>query len=197
MSFQSLCVFCGSSFGKRPAYREAARAMGEALAARQIDLVWGGGHVGLMGVIADATLAAGGRAIGVIPHFMAEKELAHPTATEIIEVATMHERKAAMAARAEGFIALPGGFGTYDELFEILTWAQLGLHRKPMGLLNVEGYFDPLLALLQQALDEGFARPSHATLLCVATEPAALIERMQNHILPESDWANASHLARP
>ena len=156
-----LCVFCGSSTGYRPEYRAAARRFGEALAERGVALVFGAGHIGLMGVLADAVLERGGQAIGIIPQALVDKELAHRTLTELHVVETMHQRKALMADLADGFVALPGGFGTADELFEILTWAQLGLHNKPIGLLNTAGFFDPLLSWLDRCVAEGFLRPEH------------------------------------
>lgn len=164
---QSLCVFCGSSAGVDPVYRSAAESFGQALAAHGIELVWGGGHVGLMGAIADAALNAGGRAYGVIPEFMVDRELAHAGATEIVVVPSMHARKAAMAERADAFVALPGGFGTLDELFEIVTWRQLGIHRKPIGLLNVNGFFDPLVALIRHMSAAGFIKPKQVDYLTV------------------------------
>ena len=154
-----LCVFCGSQLGVRPEYVDITRELGRALARRDIELVYGGGHVGLMGVIADAVLDAGGRAIGVIPQALVERELAHDKLTELHVTAGMHERKALMAALSDAFVALPGGFGTADEWFEILTWAQLKLHDKPVGLLDVEGFFDPLLAWIDRTDDvEGFVK---------------------------------------
>jgi uncharacterized protein (TIGR00730 family) len=173
-----VCVFCGSSSGIRPEYASAARGLGGLLGARSIDLVWGGGHVGLMGVVADAVLAAGGRAIGVIPAALAERELAHGRATEMHVVRTMHERKALMAELSDAFVALPGGMGTLDELFEILTWAQLGFHAKPVGLLDVGGYFAPLMTFLDRARDEGFLRAQDRAILQVDTDAALLLERL-------------------
>ncbi len=170
-----VCVFCGSSSGGRPEYAEAARRFGAALAGRGLGLVYGGGHVGLMGVLADAVLAAGGEVVGVIPQALVDRELAHGRLTELLVVDTMHQRKALMADRADAFAALPGGFGTADELFEILTWAQLGLHAKPVGLLNVAGFFAPLLAWVDLAVRDGFLRPEHRDLLAVADEPEALL----------------------
>src|SRR6516164_2274986 len=143
-----ICVFCGSSVGDRPIYLQAALELGRAIAERRLGLVYGGGHIGLMGVLADAVLSGGGEVIGVIPQALVDRELAHTGVTELRVVETMHQRKALMADLSDGFLALPGGFGTGDELFEILTWAQLGLHAKPIGVLNVGGYFDPLLAWL-------------------------------------------------
>jgi uncharacterized protein (TIGR00730 family) len=173
---QRLCVFCGSSTGSQPAYRESARLLGELLVARDLGLVYGGGQIGLMGVLADAVLQAGGQVIGVIPQSLVDKELAHAGLTELRVVATMHQRKALMADLADGFIALPGGFGTADELFEILTWAQLGLHAKPIGLVNVEGFFDPLLAWLDHTVEEQLVRPEHRQLLLQAEDAQRLLE---------------------
>jgi uncharacterized protein (TIGR00730 family) len=164
-----LCVFCGSSTGKRAVYADHARQLGELLARRGLGLVYGGGHIGLMGVLADGVLEAGGHVVGVIPQALVDKELAHPGVTELRIVSTMHQRKALMADLADGFLALPGGFGTADELFEILTWAQLGLHAKPVGLLNSAGYFDALLAWLDHSVDEQFVRPEHRRLNQAAT----------------------------
>ncbi len=172
-----LCVFCGSSAGDRPGYADAARRLGAELVARGIGLVYGGGKVGLMGVLADAVLTQGGQAIGIIPEPLVARELAHRGLTELRIVGSMHERKATMAALADGFIALPGGFGTLEETFEILTWAQLGIHAKPVGVLNVEGYWDGLRQLVGQAVAEGFVRPEYAELLMFAETPAALLDR--------------------
>jgi uncharacterized protein (TIGR00730 family) len=169
-----VCVFCGSSAGSRPAYAEAAWRVGTTLAHHGLGLVYGGGQVGLMGVLADAALAAGGRVIGVIPEPLATKELAHTGLTELRVVRTMHERKALMAELSAGFLALPGGVGTFEEFFEIVTWAVLGLHRKPVGLLNVEGYYDPLRALLDHAVAERFVRPEHRALVVVSDQPEIL-----------------------
>ena len=173
-----LCVFCGSAVGSGSAYAEAARRMGEAMAGRGLGLVFGGGHVGLMGVLADAVLQAGGEVIGVIPQALVDRELAHGGLTELHVVGTMHQRKARMADLADGFLALPGGFGTADELFEILTWSQLGLHAKPVGVLNVAGFFDLLLAWLDHAVAQGFLRSEHRSLLQVAENADALLDRI-------------------
>lgn len=170
-----VCVFCGSNNGVRPEYAAAARRFGAALAARGLGLVYGGGHVGLMGIVADAVLAGGGEVTGVIPHALVAKELAHGRLTALHVTETMHQRKARMADLADGFAALPGGFGTADELFEVLTWAQLGLHARPVGLLNVAGFFDPLLAWLDHTVREGFVRPENRRLLVEATEAEALL----------------------
>ena len=176
-----LCVFCGSSAGNREAYRDSARRLGELLAARGIGVVTGGGHIGLMGVLADAVLAGGGEVIGVIPQALVERELAHRGLTRLEVVSSMHERKAAMADRADGFAALPGGYGTCDELFEILTWAQLGLHARPVGLLNVAGYFTPALAWLDHMVAEGFLKGKHRGLLIEAAAPEELLERLLHY----------------
>src|SRR5436190_10401801 len=165
-----LCVFCGSKAGSKEVYTLSARRFGKAMVERGLGLVYGGGHIGLMGILADAVLAAGGEAIGVIPQNMIDKELAHRKLTKLHVVSTMHQRKALMADLADGFAALPGGFGTADELFEILTWSQLGLHGKPVGLLNVAGYFTPLLAWLDHAVREQFLRLEHRRLLLEADE---------------------------
>lgn len=171
---RSVCVYCGSSMGSRPEYAEAARRIGAALGRLGIGLVYGGGRIGLMGAVADAVLGAGGRVVGVIPEHLAGPELAHGGLTELHVVAGMHERKALMARLASGFLTLPGGIGTYEEFFEMLTWAALGIHAKPIGVLNVAGYFDPLLRLLDHAVAERFARPAHLDLLVVSDDPESL-----------------------
>jgi uncharacterized protein (TIGR00730 family) len=176
---ETVCVFCGASKGGRPEYAAAAARFGAAAARGGRRLVFGGGHVGLMGAVADAALAAGGAVVGVIPRFLVEKELAHRGLTELVVVETMHQRKAEMADRADAFAVLPGGFGTGDELFEALTWGQLGLHAKPVGLLNTAGYFDPLLGWLGHMVREGFLRAEHRDLVLAAEEPEALLERME------------------
>lgn len=163
-----LCVFCGSSAGGGVLYADSTRQLGETMARRGLGLVFGGGHIGLMGVLADAVLEAGGEAVGVIPQALVDKELAHTRLTELHVVDTMHQRKARMADLADSFLALPGGFGTADELFEILTWAQLGLHAKPVGLLNVAGFFDPLVAWMDRCVRERFLRPEHRELLIIS-----------------------------
>lgn len=185
---RSVCVFCGASSGHDPAFASAAASFGQLLAGEGIELVWGGGNVGLMGIVADSVLAEGGRTYGVIPSFMAERELAHPQATELVVVDSMHARKAAMADRADAFVALPGGFGTLDELFEIVTWAQLHIHAKPVGLLNVRGFFDPLLAMVRHMSFEGFIKQPHLGLLHVAENPADLLRSMRAHEAPQDDW---------
>lgn len=172
----SCCVFCGSSPGARPEYREVAVALGSELAARGLRLVYGGASVGLMGAVADAALEAGGEAVGVIPRVLAEKEVMHQGLTELHFVDSMHERKAMLGDLADAFIALPGGFGTFEELLEVLTWAQLGIHRRPCGLLNVGGYYDPLLAMFDRAVEERFVRAEHRGILLAASEPAELLD---------------------
>ena len=169
---QSVCVFCGSSTGNDPAYTEAARSLGTTLAEANIRLVFGGGHVGLMGVISNAALEAGGDVIGVIPKSLVERELAHAGLTDLRIVGSMHERKALMSDLSEGFIALPGGTGTLEEFFEVLTWAQLGEHEKPCGLLNVAGYYDPLLAVFDRMVEAGFLSESNRALVLVESDPS-------------------------
>jgi uncharacterized protein (TIGR00730 family) len=193
---RSLCVFCGSGQGKNPVYAAAARSLGQLLAREGLTLVFGGGHIGLMGVIADAVLEAGGRAIGVIPRVLVEKELAHTRLTELHVVDTMHQRKALMAELSDGFAALPGGVGTADELFEIVTWAQLGLHRKPVGLLNTAGYFDALLAWMRRMAEEAFVRPRDRDLLLVADTPETLLPRLRTFRPeePEKKWIDPKDL---
>jgi uncharacterized protein (TIGR00730 family) len=173
-----VCVFCGSKHGARSEYTDAARAMGAALGTAGIGLVYGGGSIGLMGEVADAVLGAGGEAIGVIPDHMSDREIAHYGLTELRVVGTMHERKALMYELSDGFVALPGGLGTLEELFEITTWSQLGLHAKPTGLLDVAGFYTPLVGFLDQLVAEGFVAERHRRLLRVADKPAALLEQL-------------------
>ena len=174
-----ICVFCGSSPGARPAYAEAAAEFGRLLAAEGIGVVFGGGQVGLMGVLADAVLAEDGEVIGVIPQALMDREIGHEGITELRVVGSMHERKALMTELSDAFIALPGGAGTLEELFEVYTWAQLGLHSKPCGLLDVEGYYSGLAAFLDHAVEERFLREEHRAALMVDREPARLIERLR------------------
>ena len=180
-----ICVYCGANVGARPVYAEAARRLGELLGAQKLGLVYGGGNVGLMGVLADAALLAGAEVIGVIPRALVVRELGHRGITELRIVETMHERKAALAEFADAFIALPGGLGTLDELFESMTWAQLGLHQKPIGLLEVDGFFAPLVAYLDRAVTEGFVRAEHRAALTVASGPEVLLERFATYRAPE------------
>jgi len=175
---QRVCVFCGSSRGARPIYVEAARQLARELSQRKLGLVYGGGNVGLMGVLADEMLALGAEVIGVIPETLVSLEVAHTGLRDLRVVDSMHARKAMMADTADGFVALPGGLGTLEEFLEVLTWAQLGMHDKPMGLLDVHGYFEPLLQLLDHAVDERFLRAEHRALISVAMEPGNLLEAM-------------------
>jgi uncharacterized protein (TIGR00730 family) len=177
-------VFCGSSPGRRPAFAAAASELGARLAADRIGLVYGGGSIGLMGTLADAALAAGGEVVGVIPEALAGKEVAHTGLTRLHVVKSMHERKALMADMADAFVALPGGFGTLDELFEAITWGQLGIHRKPIGLLNVEGYFAPLLAVVDRAVGDGFIRPPYRGLVVVSGTVDGLLDALARHTPP-------------
>jgi hypothetical protein len=177
---RAICVFCGSKDGVRPEYGKAAAGLGRLLAERQIRLVYGGSNVGLMRVIADSCMAAGGEVIGVMPQMMVAKEIANRSTSQLHIVGSMHERKAMMADLADAFIAMPGGFGTFDELFEIVTWRQIGLHSKPIGLLNTCGFFEPLLRLAHHAVAEGFVRPTDGTLLVSEPTPEALLERLTN-----------------
>jgi len=174
---ERICVFCGSSPGRREIYVEQARALGRAMAERGIELIYGAGGIGLMGAVADAVIGAGGEVMGVIPYALASKERAHPQA-EMRVVNTMHERKAMMADLSDAFIALPGGFGTFEELMEIITWGQLGIHQKPIGVLNTAGYYDPLLAMIDRAVEEGFILPRYRRLIVVASEVEELLEQL-------------------
>jgi uncharacterized protein (TIGR00730 family) len=184
---QRVCIFCGSSHGARPIYREAAERTGRALARRGLGLIYGGGCVGLMGVLADAALAEGGEVIGVIPEAMVAKELAHHGLTQLRVVRSMHERKALMADLADAFVALPGGLGTLEEFCEMLTWAQLGLHGKPCGLLDVEDYYAALLRLLDHAQAEAFLRPQHRAMILVAQEPDLLLDMLAAYRPPQGE----------
>jgi uncharacterized protein (TIGR00730 family) len=180
----SLCVFCGSHPGRLPAYAEAARVLGERMAERELELVYGGGKVGLMGVLADAVLAAGGRVFGVIPEALLRREVGHGGVTELRVVDSMHERKALMAQRAGAFLALPGGLGTFEELFEVWTWSALGIHAKPCGLLDVAGYFTPLVSALDHAVEEGFVRRRHREMLLVDSNSGRLLDRLEEYEAP-------------
>ena len=184
MNFRRICVFCGSYPGVNPAYKNAAAGLARLLADRKIELVYGGGNIGLMGVLADAALEAGGRVIGVIPKSLMAKEVGHQGLTELHVVESMHERKALMADLAEGFIALPGGYGTFEEFCEVVTWSQLGLHAKPCGVLNAEGYYDPLLALFDRAVKDGFLRSDNRTLVLEERDPRRLLEKMSQFRAP-------------
>lgn len=175
---KSICVFCGSSAGDRPGYLTLARELGELLAARDLTIVYGGGRVGLMGALADAALAAGGRVVGVIPQMLLDKEVGHAGLSELHVVTTMAQRKLMMGDLSDAFLTLPGGIGTMDELFEAWTWTQLDLHRKPCGLLNYQGYYDPLIQFVDRAVDEGFLRPRHRAALIVDTDMERLLDRL-------------------
>lgn len=176
-SLRRVCVYCGSRPGRRPEYAAAAEQLAVALAERGIELVYGGASVGVMGRLAAAVLAAGGRATGIIPEKLVDREIAHPGLSDLLIVGSMHERKARMADLSDGFIALPGGLGTLEELFEMITWAQLGLHRKPLGVLNACGYFDGLTAFLDHAVSEGFVDQEHRAMLLVDADPGVLLEQ--------------------
>ena len=188
-TFRRICVYCGSSDAVGAHFKAAAHAVGTLLAQRGIGVVYGGGRVGLMGIVADAALAAGGEVIGVIPDKLQTLELGHDGLTELIVVPSMHDRKLKMAQLSDGFIALPGGFGTLEEIAEVTTWSQLNYHHKPVGLLNVDGYYDPLLAWIQGALAAGFIRPAHRNLLCGAQTPEALLALLAQAEIPRlEDW---------
>ncbi len=180
----ALCVFCGSNPGADPTYAENARRMGQILANRGITAVYGGGRVGLMGALADAVLEAGGKAIGIIPEALKRREVAHEGLTELHVVRTMHERKQLMADLSDGFVAMPGGFGTFEEFCEVLTWSQLGLHTKPCGLLNVKGYYTGLLALFDHALAEQLLHPRNRAMVIAEPEPKALLDAMLRYRAP-------------
>ena len=193
MDLKRICVFCGSSPGRTKKYAEAAASLGRAMAERKIGLVYGGASVGLMGIIADTVLQAGGDVIGVIPESLVKYEVAHRALPDLRVVATMHERKAAMAELADGFIALPGGLGTLEEFFEVLTWAQLGDHAKPCGLLDIDGYYSHLLAMLDHAVDERFLRTEHRAMLLVETKPIAMLDRLAAYLPPKLEkWIDRS-----
>jgi uncharacterized protein (TIGR00730 family) len=183
--FKRICVFCGSSEGNNPEYLHAAHEMGAYLAKKKIALVYGGGRVGLMGATANSALAAGGEVIGVIPEKLKALELSHEGLTELFVVDSMHARKAMMARLSDAFIALPGGWGTLEEVFEVTTWTQLSYHRKPVGLLNVQGYYDLLLEFIAHASECGFIRPAHRGLMLAADSPGALVSALQNTEIPE------------
>jgi len=183
-SLKRICVFSGSSPGARPAYREMARDLGTALARAGLGVVYGGASVGLMGVLADAVIESGGEVIGVMPQALADKELAHTKLTELRVVPSMHVRKQTMADLGDGFVALPGGMGTIEELTEILTWAQLGMHRKPCGVMNVEGYFDRFIHFLDHAVAERFVTPAHRSMLVVAKTPEELLQAFRSYQAP-------------
>ena len=181
---RNICVFCGSQSGSDPRYRHAAVELGNLLAERGHGLVYGGGHIGLMGAIADTVMQAGGTVTGVIPKPLTERELAFETVTKLHVVSSMHERKALMASLSDAFVALPGGFGTLEELFEVVAWAQLGIHRKPIGMLNVDGFFDSLKVFVEHAIAEGFIKSKYRGLFVTADQPLALLNALQSHQPP-------------
>lgn len=192
---QSICVFCGSNAGKSEVYAGATRALARAIVGQGLKLVYGGGNIGLMGVLAETALAAGGHVIGVTPRRLLEKEVVHTGLTELKVVDSMHERKALMAELSDGFIVLPGGLGTFEETFEVLTWAQLGFHRKPCGLLNVSGYYNELMAFLDHAVTERFLKPEHRAMVLVENDPDSLIEQLKTYRPPEvSKWIDRGQL---
>ncbi len=185
-----VCVFCGSSEGSRPIYARAARRTGEEIARRGLGLVYGGGKAGLMGAVADAALAAGGEVIGVMPNAQVSGEIGHEGLTELHVVGSMHERKKLMADLSDGFVALPGGYGTLEEFLEVLSWAQLSMHEKPCALLEVAGYWEPLTALFDRAVAEGFVRPNHRSLVLAGEDPGELLDLMERYRSPaEKKWA--------
>ena len=182
-----ICVYCGSSKGTRPVYAEAAEDLADVLVRHELELVYGGAAKGIMGVVADKVLELGGKAHGVIPQMLVDKEIAHEGLTQLHVVASMHERKTMMAALSDGFIAMPGGFGTLEEIIEILTWAQLRFHDKPCGILNVRGYFDHLLSYLDHARDEGFLRAENRRMLLADDDAAGLVRRFERYTAPHVD----------
>lgn len=189
---QTICVFCGSSAGVKHEYAVGARELGCVLAKKNINLVYGGGRVGLMGMVADAALAAGSKVTGIIPRSLADKEIAHQGLTDLRIVTTMHERKAMMSELSDGFIAMPGGFGTLEELFEVVTWAQLGIHTKPFGLLNVAGYYDGLISFLDHSVEQGFVPLRHREMIIVSDEAEELVELLAAYRpIPEEKWLSS------
>jgi uncharacterized protein (TIGR00730 family) len=192
---ESVCVFCGSSDGSRPAYARAAEALGAELARRRVRLVYGGDKVGLMGTLADAALAGGGEVVGVIPKALLEKEIGHGGLTDLRVVGSMHERKKLMAELAGGFVALPGGYGTFEEFLEVLSWAQLSYHEKPCALLDVEGFFGSLRGLFDRAVEEGFVHPDHRALVLAGEDPVGLLDAMERYSPPETKkWVSPGKL---
>lgn len=181
---KSITVFCGSSFGSDEIYKEQATLLGQTLAKQNIQLIYGGANVGLMGAVADGVLKEGGKAIGVLPHFLQSKEIAHQNLTELILVETMHERKTKMNDLCDGVIVLPGGYGTLEEFFEMITWAQLGLHKKPITILNIDGFYDDLIKLVQTMVDKGFLKQINQEMLLVSDSIDELLEKMRNYQAP-------------
>lgn len=192
---KSICVFCASSLGNNPIYAQTAYELGKILAENQIDLIYGGAQVGLMGKVAEGTLSNKGKVIGIIPEFLKTKEIAHASLTELITVKTMHERKALMHDKSDAFIALPGGFGTMEELFEILTWAQLSLHQKPIGILNVNGFYDPLIQLVETMIASGLLKQEYLGMLLISDSIEDLISQMNLYEVPfVKKWSDAEIL---
>lgn len=186
---KSILVYCGSSVGNNPVYKETAIALGKYISKENMELVYGGGSIGMMGVLANTVLSHGGKVIGVIPDFLNVKEVGHAGLTELHEVKSMHERKALMEKFCDGVVVLPGGYGTMDEVFEMLTWSQLGLHRKPIGILNVNGYYDHLIAQLDKMMEEGFLSPNNRKLMLVEADPKSLLEKMRMfNVKTEEKW---------
>lgn len=185
----NITVFCGSSAGNEAQYKEQANQLGKSLARHNIGLVYGGAGIGLMGAVANGTLEQGGTVVGVLPHFLQNKEIAHAGLTELILVDTMHERKQKMNELSDGVIALPGGYGTLEELFEMLTWAQLSLHEKPIGILNIDGFYDELIAMIDKMVQKGFLKQEYKEMIIVSADIGQLIEQMQNYQVPAEKWA--------
>ncbi|MBY8911498.1 TIGR00730 family Rossman fold protein [Bacillus sp. YC2] len=187
---KTICVFAGSNPGGNEEYKRKATELGAYMAEQGIGLVYGGSRVGLMGAVADALMAGGGKAVGVMPSGLFSGEIVHQNLTELIEVSSMHERKAKMSELADGYIAMPGGFGTYEELFEVLCWAQIGIHQKPIGLYNVNGYFEPMMKMIKYSIQEGFSNDSHLKLIHSSSRPNELVEQMENYSYPilEKKW---------
>jgi len=183
-----VAVYCGSRSGNEPLYAEKARELGEFFGHNGIDLVFGGGHVGLMGIVADAVLASGGKVYGVIPQHLVNRELAHPGLTELFVVSNMHERKAKMAELADGFVALPGGIGTLEEIFEMWTWGQLGMHQKPCGFYNVDGFYDALLDMIKTMVATGFVKQQYLDMIVLTQTPAELVDRFKAYVPPQEKW---------
>ncbi|MBU5239061.1 TIGR00730 family Rossman fold protein [Bacillus velezensis] len=184
---KTICVFAGSNPGVNEEYKRKAAELGEYMAEQGIGLVYGGSRIGLMGTVADALMAGGGKAVGVMPSGLFSGEVVHQNLTELIEVSGMHERKAKMSELADGYIAMPGGFGTYEELFEVLCWAQIGIHQKPIGLYNVNGYFEPMMKMVKYSIQEGFSNESHLKLIHSSSRPDELIEQMNRYTYPILD----------
>jgi uncharacterized protein (TIGR00730 family) len=190
MTISNICVYCGSSTGAQPIYKEAATEMGMEIAARGLTLVYGGGKVGLMGAVADGALAAGGRVVGVMPQALVDKEIAHKGLSELHVVASMHERKAKMAELSHAFVAMPGGFGTFEEIFEVMTWAQLGYHEKACAILNIAGFYDTLIGFVGHAISEGFIGAGHFAAFLISTSPAEMLDTILKYDPPLLDkWS--------